>query len=264
MPVPSVTDFKRIIAEFFGKWDFPNCFGAMDGKHVRLRCPANTGSLYHNYKEYFSMVLLAIVDANYKFITVDVGSYGKEGDSGIFHKSALGQKIASGNFNVPDSDKLPESNMVLPNVLVADEAFGLDTYLMKPFCKNDAKQSRPKAIFNYRLCRARRVTENSFALLSQVFRIFYTPIAVVPEACDNIIMVACCLHNMLRDAYLEKNKQPYYIRNNEDLPVENLLPLARVGGFANAAGFLVRNKFSEYFVTQGQVHWQDEKINRRQ
>lgn len=69
--------------------DFPNCVGAIDGKHVRVVCPNKSGSLYYNYKNYFSIVLLAIVDAKYKFLAIDVGSYGKEGDSGIFAKSSM-------------------------------------------------------------------------------------------------------------------------------------------------------------------------------
>ena len=38
------------------------------------------------------MVLLTMVDANCKLIAVDVRSYGKEGDSGIFNKSEIGKK----------------------------------------------------------------------------------------------------------------------------------------------------------------------------
>ncbi|XP_060855835.1 uncharacterized protein LOC132933587 [Metopolophium dirhodum] len=70
-------DFKQAATEFAYKWNFPNCIAAIDGKHIRIRSPGNSGSLFHNYKDFFSIVLLAMVDANYKFIAVDVGSFGK-------------------------------------------------------------------------------------------------------------------------------------------------------------------------------------------
>jgi hypothetical protein len=66
---------------------FPT-ISAVDGKHIRIFCPSKTGSLFYNYKDFFSTFLLAFVDINYKFIVVDIGSFGKEGDSGILEKSA--------------------------------------------------------------------------------------------------------------------------------------------------------------------------------
>lgn len=86
IPSPTSESHKGVIDEFFAKWNFPNCCGAIDGKHVRIKCPQNAGSAYFNYKDFNSMVLLAIVDANYKYVAVDVGSYGREGDAGINHK----------------------------------------------------------------------------------------------------------------------------------------------------------------------------------
>lgn len=82
IPHPTREQFTSIANEFYLKWNFPNVIGCLDGKHVRIRCPNKTGSLFYNYKDFFSIVLLALVDANYKFIAVDIGSFGREGDAG--------------------------------------------------------------------------------------------------------------------------------------------------------------------------------------
>lgn len=83
MPIPKEIDWKKHAQNFFEKWNFPNAIGAIDGKHIRIQCPSNSGSLYFNYKGLFSVVLLAIVDADYKYIAIDVGSYGRESDGGM-------------------------------------------------------------------------------------------------------------------------------------------------------------------------------------
>lgn len=83
MAMPTKQEFISISEDFFNKWNFPNVLGCLDGKHIRIRCPNRTGSLFYNYKDFFSIVLLALVDANSKFIGLDIGSFGREGDAGI-------------------------------------------------------------------------------------------------------------------------------------------------------------------------------------
>ena len=73
MSVPTRADWSTMAEQFEWRWNFPNCIGAIDGKHVVIQAPVNSGSLYHNYKGTFSLVLLAIVDADYLFRVVDVG-----------------------------------------------------------------------------------------------------------------------------------------------------------------------------------------------
>ena len=84
-------DWKIIAKKFREKLNFPNCVGAIDGKHVTIKAPGNSGSLFYNYKGTFSLVLLAIADANLKFIYIEVGAYGKNIDGGIFANSTLGK-----------------------------------------------------------------------------------------------------------------------------------------------------------------------------
>ena len=102
-------------------------------KHVRIQCPRNSGSLYHNYKDFFSIVLFAIVDADYKFVAVDIGSYGKEGDAAIFKKSEIGKRIENGTLNIPSAAPIPGTNTIIPHVFIGDQAFALKPNLMTPF-----------------------------------------------------------------------------------------------------------------------------------
>jgi len=68
MPKPTTEDWVEISNIFYTKTNFPNCLGAIDGKHIRCKNPNDYGSLYFNYKKYFSIVLMAVVDANLNFL----------------------------------------------------------------------------------------------------------------------------------------------------------------------------------------------------
>nr|CAH7717440.1 unnamed protein product [Callosobruchus chinensis] len=88
MTEPNEGQWEQIAKDFEDKWNYPHCIGALDGKHVQIRCPAGAGSLYYNYKGTYSIVLMALVDANYEFMLVDVG---RSSDGGTFEQSEMGK-----------------------------------------------------------------------------------------------------------------------------------------------------------------------------
>jgi len=82
-------EWINIANQFEAKWNFGNCIGAIDGKHVIMQAPARSGSCYFNYKKTHSIVLLAVVNSNYEFILVDIGDAGRQSDGGVFASSKL-------------------------------------------------------------------------------------------------------------------------------------------------------------------------------
>lgn len=77
LKAPTTEKWSEIAENFYNRWNLPNCIGALDGKHIRIQCPPNSGSEYFNYKKYCSLVLMTYCDANYCFTWVQVGDYGK-------------------------------------------------------------------------------------------------------------------------------------------------------------------------------------------
>ena len=115
------------------RWNFPNALGAIDRKYVIAQALPNSSSLYFNYKKTFSIVLMAVCDAKYKFTVADIGDTGRQSNSSIYAKSHLGYAIENGVLNIPQPSKLPQSEKILPYVLIRDDAFGLKNHLMKPY-----------------------------------------------------------------------------------------------------------------------------------
>lgn len=95
----STEKWKEIAKEFEERWNFPHCLGSMDGKHIDIVPPADSGSYYFNYKGRHSMVLFAIVDANYRFLLVDFGTNGRVSDGGVLQNTKFYEKLQIDDLN---------------------------------------------------------------------------------------------------------------------------------------------------------------------
>ncbi|KAG0442041.1 hypothetical protein HPB47_015793 [Ixodes persulcatus] len=105
---------------FSRRWQFPNCLGAVDGKHVAITCPKDSGSAYYNYKA-----------------------------------SDFGQALENGTLNLPDLGKLPrcQDPRLAPHVFVGDEALQLRPDFLRPYPPKDLTEER--RVFNYWLSQGR-------------------------------------------------------------------------------------------------------------
>lgn len=255
MPKPTKDDWKKIAKQFWDVWNFPNCLGALDGKHVVITAPANSGSQFYNYKKTFSIVLLALVDAQYNFIAVDIGSYGKNSDGGIFAHSNLGKSIENGTLNIPPPTQLPGTNFEAPYVIVGDEAFPLKTNLMRPYPSGQQRHDVQKKIFNYRLSRARRCSENAFGILGQKFQLFNRRLKSAPQYADKLVLTTCILHNFIRGSNISHSDC------NQQSAQCTLYNIPRQGGNAQVGAFEIRDLFKRFFSSDaGAVDWQMDMV----
>ena len=142
------------VAEGFEKcWNLPHCVGAIDGKHIAMRCPPNGGSAYFNYKHFHSIVLLGLVDSDYKFLNIDVGATGAGSDGGVFQRTDLREVFDDGSVDLPPPSPLPGTDEPpIGYCMVGDDAFPLRPWLMKPLPIRGMMEEQ--RIYNYHISRA--------------------------------------------------------------------------------------------------------------
>lgn len=274
-------EWAKVAEDFGDRWNFPNCVGAIDGKHIVVQCFNNTGSTFYNYKGSFSIVLLAVCDAQYRFTYVSIGSAGRESDGGIFQASDFGRAMIEKTLPLPPPAVLPGSDVCLPSVFVGDAAFPQLENLMRPY--PGVNLTPDQVIFNYRLSRARMCIENAFGVLAARMRIFRKPIIACAETVESIVKCCVVLHNWLRDIEVQlppgqrRYIPPRYVdvedrfghmqrgQWREEVGFEgmrNLVPNAARNSIQVAKN--TRNSFANYFITEGKVDWQWNKLPEHQ
>ena len=169
------------------------CLGAINGKHIVIQAPRRSGSDYFNYKKTHSIVLLAVCNARYEFTLVDIGQAGRQSDGGVYKNSNLGCAIDQTLLNVTaPSNDMSSDGKYYPYVFVADDAFQMNEYMLKPYPRIDGDIE--KRVFDYRFSSAHRIIENSFGILAARFRMFRRPINAQVETACSITKAFVTLH----------------------------------------------------------------------
>lgn len=100
LQTPNTEEWLEIAQQFEERWNFPNCIGALDGKHINIKAPKHSGSLYYKYKAMHSIVLMALADAKIIYMNIV--------------------------FNRP----LPGRTKKIPFVIVADNALAMTLHII--------------------------------------------------------------------------------------------------------------------------------------
>lgn len=133
------------------KWNLPLCVGAIDGKHVRIQKPPKSGSTFYNYKHFFSVNIMAVCDADYKFQFVEVGAQGRLCDGSVWNSCRMKEAIDRKIINLPGPSSLPsmpDGSFRLTHYFAADDAFAMSEHIMKPYSHRELTPSQ--RVYNYR------------------------------------------------------------------------------------------------------------------
>jgi hypothetical protein len=192
----------------------------------------------------------------------------------VWSECALKRAIDNNLLSIPQPNKV--GNCLMPYVIVADDAFPLKTYLMKPYAlKNLTKNKR---IYNYRLSRARRIIENAFGLLTSIWRVYHKPITLKKSNAEKVVLATVVLHNLLRANKSTRNiYSPIQELDREDTTSGDIilgnwrqsntgLGIESIGQISSNAyqreAKEIRDLFCDYFNGEGQVSWQWNYVNK--
>ena len=191
-------EVKEKLALMDEEWQFPYAFGAVDGCHLPIKClpgGSEAAKEYHNFKQFYSVVLMAIVDPKKCFIWGSVGFPEKSHDSTMFKSTKVYKQII-GDGVIPAMVQ-KENNINVYPMILGDGAFPFRPWLMKPF--STAKLTQPDRYGNYRVSRARMVIEGAFGLLTGRWRILYRKCESKNDSLKWFALACIILHNICID-----------------------------------------------------------------
>lgn len=174
-------------------YGIPQIVGAIDGCHIEINAPSQDREDYFNRKQYYSVNLQAIVDANLTFIHATVGYPGCIHDARVLRLSSL--------YDFVENEQIlggPIRNIVRTDVwplLAGDSAYPLTTWLMKPFPDRGCLTPKQRK-FNVKFSALRCVVERAFGMLKSRWRIILKTIEQKWTTLKKTVIAACVLRNI--------------------------------------------------------------------
>nr|XP_060636292.1 uncharacterized protein LOC132777828 isoform X2 [Anolis sagrei ordinatus] len=205
---------------------------------------------------------------------IDVGTQGRISDGGVWNKCNLKELIDVNTLDMPPAHPLPGQDIPTPYVFLADNAFGLKPYILKPYGGNDL--TLEERICNYRISRGRQVVETAFGSFANRLRVFLNPILLQPDKVRTLVLAGCALHNFLRSHESTESWPVNYV-DREDVETGTTLPGAwrteipiqpgtdlhlpqvatTYSNYYSTEAKAVRENFKAFFTSDvGAVYWQ--------
>ena len=178
---PTEGECREISAMYNELKHFDGIIGMIDGSHIPIKQPDDRGTDYYNRKDFYSVVLQAVVREDLRFTNIFTGWPGKVHDSRILKNSPLferGPQFCAGNRHILGDSGYPN----LP-------------WLLVPF-KDNGHLSAAQGKYNKTHASIRSNVERAFGVLKGRFaRLRYIDQKSIKTIVVTII-TACILHNI--------------------------------------------------------------------
>ena len=187
-------DFRQALIDMESEWQLKFAFAAINGSHLPIKCPPvgpEAMKQYHNFKNFYSVVLLALVDAKYRVMWAALGAPSNTHDSTYFQSTHLFHEVNEGNV-LPGKFQFI-GNTKTPPMVLGDGTFPMKPWMCKPFA--DTVLTEKKCYFNYCLSHACMVSEGAFGKFKSRFRVLHRKCESSKESVKAMGWAAVVLHN---------------------------------------------------------------------
>ncbi|CAJ0600619.1 unnamed protein product [Cylicocyclus nassatus] len=176
-------------------YDYPRAVGFLDGRHVAIKKPNGCADDYLNYKNLQSIVLLAICDAEYRFLLFDVGIPGSRGDTSAFKNSSIYTFLSECDDLFPETTDLGGVGPVQYHIL-SDDGMGDGSRYIEPF-SGRAANTGSKQRFNKKHLSARATMTKAVEMLQRRFSVLQKPLQLEPNRGGKLVTALLILHNLV-------------------------------------------------------------------
>lgn len=159
---------------------FPGVVGMIDGTHISIKKPSIRGIDYYNRKDYYSIILQAVVREDLRFTNIFAGFSGKVHDARVLRQSPLFQNCSA---------------LRGEEHLLGDSAYPNMSWLLTPF-RDNGRLTNVQLHYNYTHSSIRSTVERAFGLLKGRFSRLQHINQNEMEGIVQTVVTGCILHNI--------------------------------------------------------------------